>query len=217
MARNDDGAVCSPSRACSRRCSSACALARLHPGASVRSSSKCIAAAAASRSCPCTCRRGCRRSPLPLAELREDFRRRALAAAIAVFLTAFLALLLARSHAPRVSAGLIASAWAPLLHVLTAVSATLAIVALWTRKWRLARVAAAAQVTLILWGWAAAQAPYLIPPTLTIGNTAAPRRTLALFLIALALGAVVLFPSITYLFRLFKSARMHEPGANRTK
>lgn len=151
------------------------------------------------------------------AELREDFRRRALAAAIAVFVTAFLALLLARSHAPRVSAGLIASAWAPLLHVLTAVSAILAIVALWTRKWRLARVAAAAQVTLILWGWAAAQAPYLIPPTLTIGNTAAPRRTLALFLIALALGAVVLFPSITYLFRLFKSARMHEPGANRTK
>lgn len=151
------------------------------------------------------------------AELQEDFRRRALAGAIAVFVTAFLALLLARRHAPRVSAGLIASAWAPLLHALTGVAAILAIAALWIRRWRLARVAAAAQVTFILWGWAAAQAPYLVPPTLTIGNAAAPSRTLALFLIALALGAIVLLPSLTYLFRLFKSARVHEPGAGRTE
>ncbi|HKT06639.1 MAG TPA: cytochrome d ubiquinol oxidase subunit II [Gemmatimonadaceae bacterium] len=151
------------------------------------------------------------------AKLREDFRRRALAAAIAVFVTAFLALLLARSHAPRVSAGLIASAWAPLLHVLTGIAAILAIVALWIRRWRVARIAVAAQVTFILWGWAAAQAPYLVPPSLTIGNAAAPSRTLAIFLIALAVGAIVLFPSITYLFRLFKSARVHEPGADHTK
>lgn len=151
------------------------------------------------------------------AELREDFRRRALGAAIAVFVTAFLALLLARSHAPRVSAGLMESAWAPLLHVLTGIAAIVAIVALWIRKWRLARVAAAAQVALILWGWAAAQYPYLIPPTFTIGNSAAPSRTLGLFLIALALGAIVLFPSITYLFRLFKSARQHGPGPSQAK
>lgn len=151
------------------------------------------------------------------AELRDDFRRRALAAAVAVFVTAFVALLLARSRAPRVSAGLIASAWAPALHALTAVAAILAIVSLWIRRWRLARVAAAGQVTLILWGWAAAQAPYVIPPTLTIGNAAAPRRTLALFLIALAIGAVVLLPSITYLFRLFKSTRVHESRAIPTK
>lgn len=151
------------------------------------------------------------------APLREDFRRRALAAAIAVFVTALLALVLARWHAPRMSAGLIASSWAPALHVLTGISAILAIAALWIRKWRVARVAVAAQVTLIVWGWAAAQAPYLVPPTLSISNAAAPSRTLVLFLIALALGAIVLLPSITYLFRLFKSSRVHEPGAGRTK
>ncbi|HEV2180054.1 MAG TPA: cytochrome d ubiquinol oxidase subunit II [Gemmatimonadaceae bacterium] len=151
------------------------------------------------------------------AELREDFRRRALAAAIAVFVTALLALVLARWHAPRMSAGLIASSWAPALHVLTGVAAILAIAALWIRKWRVARVAVAAQVTFIVWGWAAAQAPYLVPPTLSISNAAAPSRTLVLFLIALALGAIVLLPSITYLFRLFKSSRVHEPGAGRTK
>jgi len=144
------------------------------------------------------------------AALREDFRRRALAAAIAVFVTAFLALALARSRAPRMSAGLIASRWALPLHLLTAAAAIAAIVALWLRKWRTARIAAAAQASLILWGWAAAQAPYLVPPTLTVANTAAPRRTLALFLLALAVGGLVLFPSLAYLFRLFKSGRVHE-------
>ncbi|HEX5180108.1 MAG TPA: cytochrome d ubiquinol oxidase subunit II [Gemmatimonadaceae bacterium] len=142
--------------------------------------------------------------------LREDFRRRALFAAIAVFVTAFLALLLARSRAPRVSAGLIASAWALPLHVLTAVAAIGAILALRFRRWHVARIAAAAQVSLILWGWAAAQAPYLVPPSLTVENAAAPRRTQLIFLVALALGALVLFPSMTYLFRLFKTARVHE-------
>ena len=142
--------------------------------------------------------------------LREDFRRRALFAAIAVFVTASLALLLARSRAPRVSAGLIASAWALPLHVLTAVAAIGAILALWFRRWHVARIAAAAQVSLILWGWAAAQAPYLVPPSLTVENAAAPRRTQLIFLVALALGALVLFPSMTYLFRLFKTARVHE-------
>ncbi|MGH7635828.1 MAG: cytochrome d ubiquinol oxidase subunit II, partial [Gemmatimonadaceae bacterium] len=141
--------------------------------------------------------------------LREDFRRRALYAAAAVFVTAFLALILARSHAPRVSAGLMASAWALPVHLLTGLAAVAAIGALWFRRWRLARVAAAAQVSLILWGWAAAQAPYLVPPTLTVGNTAAPQRTLELFLIALGVGALLLFPSIAYLFGLFKSARPH--------
>src|SRR6185312_2895407 len=112
--------------------------------------------------------------------------------------------------AQRVSAGLIASAWALPLHVLTAVAAIGAILALWFRRWHVARIAAAAQVSLILWGWAAAQAPYLVPPSLTVENAAAPRRTQLIFLVALALGALVLFPSMTYLFRLFKTARVHE-------
>jgi cytochrome d ubiquinol oxidase subunit II len=68
-----------------------------------------------------------------------------------------------------------------------------------------ARVAAAAQVSLILWGWVLAQFPYLVPPTLTIADAAAPRRTLVLTLWALAAGALVLFPSLAYLFRIFKA------------
>lgn len=140
----------------------------------------------------------------PDAELREDFRTRALVAALVVFVLAFGVLLLAHFTAPLVGAGLTTTPWAIPLHVATGLAAIAAIVALWQRRFRLARVAAAAQVTLILWGWALAQYPYLVPPTLTIRSAAAPARTLELTLWALAIGAAVLFPSLAYLFRLFK-------------
>ena len=60
------------------------------------------------------------------------------------------------------------------------------------------------QVSLILWGWALSQYPYILPPDLTIAAAAAPRATLRLMLGVLVLGAVVLLPSLFYLFRVFK-------------
>jgi cytochrome d ubiquinol oxidase subunit II len=66
-------------------------------------------------------------------------------------------------------------------------------------------------VSLIFWGWAMAQYPFLLPPTFTIGNSAAPEITLRLTLIGLAIGAVVLLPSLWYLFQIFKSAPA-DPG-----
>jgi cytochrome d ubiquinol oxidase subunit II len=138
--------------------------------------------------------------------VREDFRWRALVAGVLVFVTAAVALLFARIGAPRVWAGLLAAPWAIPLHLLTAAAAIGALTALWSRRWRAARIAAAAQVSLILWGWALAQFPYMIPPDLTIAAVAAPAVTLELVAGALGLGAVVLFPSLYYLFKIFKSA-----------
>ena len=102
---------------------------------------------------------------------------------------------------------LMAGPWALPFHIVTGIAAVAAIAALWTRHYRLARIAAAAQVTFILWGWAAAQYPYVLPPSLTIAGAAAPSRTLVLVLWALAAGACVLFPSLYYLFRIFKMRR----------
>jgi cytochrome d ubiquinol oxidase subunit II len=62
------------------------------------------------------------------------------------------------------------------------------------------------QVSFIVWGWAVAQYPYLVPPDLTIVAAAAPAATLRLILQAMGLGAVVLLPSLVYLFRVFKAA-----------
>jgi cytochrome d ubiquinol oxidase subunit II len=48
-----------------------------------------------------------------------------------------------------------------------------------------------------------------VPPDLTIAEAAAPPVTLRLVLIALALGAVVLLPSLAYRFRVFKAGPSH--------
>jgi cytochrome d ubiquinol oxidase subunit II len=139
-------------------------------------------------------------------ELQEDFRRRALASGVGLFVAAVVALLLSLDGAPRVRDGLIFAAWALPLHLLTAAAAITALAALGVRRWRVARVAAVTQVSLILWGWALSQYPYILPPDLSIASAAAPAATLRLELGALALGTVVLLPSLYYLLRVFKSS-----------
>lgn len=143
--------------------------------------------------------------------LRDDFRRRAFAAAAVSFVSAFGALLLARTGAPQMGARLTTSPWALLFHLATGVAAVVVLVTLWTRRFRLARLAAAAQVSLVLWGWAFASYPDVLPGSLSIADAAAPPVTLRLTLWALALGAVVLMPSLVYLFRVFKSGEAVRP------
>ncbi len=138
-------------------------------------------------------------------KLQEDFRMRAIMSGVAVGLLALTVFMLAKTGAPTVRAGISRSWWALGLHVLTAIFATSAFVTLWTRRYRTARVCAAAQVTLILLGWAFAQFPHLVEPDLTISSAAAPQITLQLLLGALAAGAILLFPSYYYLFRIFKT------------
>lgn len=146
-------------------------------------------------------------SETKLPELQNDFRARALASGIFVGLLALIVFLLADAGAPTVRAGISRSSWALILHILTAIAAVAAFYALWTKKYKLARLCAAAQTALILLGWAAAQFPYLVEPDITIHSAAAPRITLQLLLGALAAGAALLFPSYFYLFRVFKSEK----------
>ncbi|HEY7184083.1 MAG TPA: cytochrome d ubiquinol oxidase subunit II [Blastocatellia bacterium] len=137
--------------------------------------------------------------------LREDFRLRALISAVAVGLMALVVFLLSGSGAPPIRHWLTRSWWTWPLQISTAVFAVGAIYALWTRRFRTARFCAAAQTALILWGWGAAHYPYLIAPDLTIYNASAPVITLRLVGWALLAGSVLLFPSLYYLFRVFKS------------
>ena len=137
--------------------------------------------------------------------LQRDFRRRALLAGMAVFVCAFGTLAMADEHAPRVLAGVMRSPAALPLQLATGIAAILAFAALLARRYRLARLAAGAQVSLIVWGWGMSQYPYLIPPSLTVHDAAAPAITMRLTLIALAAGAVILIPSLWYLYRVFKA------------
>jgi cytochrome d ubiquinol oxidase subunit II len=104
-------------------------------------------------------------------------------------------------------AGVLFTGWGLVLQVATAASAITALGSLWRRQYALARIAAAAQVSCILWGWALSDYPYVIPTTLTIRAAAAPSTTLTLLLIGLGGGAIVLIPSLRYLFRTFANQR----------
>jgi cytochrome d ubiquinol oxidase subunit II len=136
--------------------------------------------------------------------LQDDFRRRALAAGVTVGALAFLCLALARDGAPLVFEGLTQKAWSLPFQVTTGLVAVGTLGALWTRRFALARSLAIGQVTLILWGWAFAQFPYVVAPDLTFTEAAAPPRVLRAILVGLVAGAVLLLPSLAYLFRVFK-------------
>ena len=136
-------------------------------------------------------------------DLQDDFRLRAIWAQIALILLANIVFITSKNGAPLMYHGL-TNWWAPLLLGWTVLSGITALLALWFRAFKLARTAAVAQVTLILVGWALAEFPHLVTPDVTIQNAAAPESTLKLLLLALGAGAVVLLPSLLYLFQIFK-------------
>jgi cytochrome d ubiquinol oxidase subunit II len=136
-------------------------------------------------------------------ELQDDFSGRALGAAVAAMAAASVALVLGAAGGG-VMARLIGGRWAVPVLVGAEVVALGAAFALLQRRYRIARVAAAAWVTLVLWGWILAQFPLIIPPSLTIDIAAAPARTLAETMAVLVGGGIVLVPSLWYLLRVFK-------------
>jgi cytochrome d ubiquinol oxidase subunit II len=145
--------------------------------------------------------------PSKPSQLSEDFRRRALASGVLLAPLAAGVLAVAAREAPRLLHGLIRTPWSWALHALTAACALTALAALARRRLGLARAAAAAQVALILAGWALAQYPYLVPPDLTLAAAAAPAETLRALLAALAAGALLLLPAFFYLYRVFGHVR----------
>jgi cytochrome d ubiquinol oxidase subunit II len=137
-------------------------------------------------------------------EVRDDFRLRALWSGALLAPIAFLVFFSSKDGAPAMYHGL-TQWWAPPLMMTTLAFAIAALVTLWLRQFALARIAAIATVTLVLGGWSMAQYPRLITPDVTIFDAAAPEITLRLLTYALAAGAVVLFPSLFFLFRVFKA------------
>ena len=145
------------------------------------------------------------------AALQDDFRRRAIGCEIAAAAAALAVFLVSQQDAPAIRERLAHSWWTWPLQLTTALAAVGTVASLWTRRFPLARFCAAAQVTLILWGWALAQYPYLVRPELTIHNSAAPQATMHALLWALAFGVVLLFPSYAYLFYIFKGSTQKAP------
>jgi len=140
-------------------------------------------------------------------EVQEDFRRRAMISGLLLIPVAVVVFFTSLRGAPEMYHGL-TNWWAPPLLIWTTICGVAAFAGLRYRRFALARIAAIGQVTTILLGWCFAQYPHLIYPDLTIRNTSAPELTLRLLAIALAFGAIVLLPSLYYLFHVFKGQRV---------
>jgi len=144
--------------------------------------------------------------------LLADFRRRAIAAALTSGVLAMLSLAISFSEGPRLLQSLTGRGLP--LFALALLNGPLALWAVWRSRPRIARVAVAGQVVLVLWAWAVGQWPYLVPPDLTISATAAPPGTLSAMLIVITIGGLILIPSLWLLFRVFK-ARNPQPAVER--
>jgi cytochrome d ubiquinol oxidase subunit II len=140
--------------------------------------------------------------------VREDFRRRALGSGVAVAIIATIALPVAVNEAPLLWQQLIWGRATPLV-IATIRLSLVAMVGMWQRHYKLARLATIAEVACIVWGWALAQAPYIVVPSISVTADAAPPATLKVMLIVWAIGSLVLLPSLALLLKVFKG---HNPA-----
>jgi len=143
-------------------------------------------------------------------DLVAAFRARALAAGVVAGAVAAGALVVLRFDARSLFDDLVGGAGLPAL--LVSVAAGLATMLLVRAgRYEPARFAAAVAVAAIIAGWGLAQNPDFLPG-LTVRAAAAGNATLWATIIATALGAVVLLPSLALLFGLLLRGRF-DPGA----
>ncbi len=140
--------------------------------------------------------------------LAEPFRWRSLVAGAGAGAVALGGLLVLRIDAERIYGGLTSGAGlVALVASVAAGAATMLFVA--RRRLAPARWSAAVAVGAIVTGWALAQHPQVLPD-LTVEQAAAGEATLVALLVSLAVGAVILIPSLALLFGLVLRGRFDE-------
>ena len=138
-------------------------------------------------------------------ELESAFRWRALAAGVLAGALAVAGLLVVRSEARGLFDDLVGEALPALIVSGTAGVGTLALV--WRRRYEPARYSAAVAVAAVVAGWAIAQQPVLLPG-LTVSEAAAGDDTLIAVLVSVGAGALLLAPSLVFLFTLTLRGRL---------
>jgi cytochrome bd ubiquinol oxidase subunit II len=139
-------------------------------------------------------------------ELIARFRARALIAGVAAGILAVAGVAVLHADAPALSTGLTHRAL-PLV-IVSAASGIVALGMLYLRLFLTARIVAALAVTAVIWGWAVAEYPYVLQPQLTISAAAATHSVLAAVLVAMAAGAVLLVPSLVWLYLIFQRTEL---------
>jgi cytochrome d ubiquinol oxidase subunit II len=138
-------------------------------------------------------------------EIAAEFRRRALGAAVVAGVVAVAGLVVLRSDARGLFDALLSDGLPAV--IVSALAGIATLHAVWRGRYEAARYTAAVAVAAVVGGWALAQSPRLLPG-LTVEQAAAPRETIVAVLVAVAAGALILFPSLALLFRLVLGGRL---------
>jgi cytochrome d ubiquinol oxidase subunit II len=140
--------------------------------------------------------------------LADRFRARALGAGLAAGAAAIAGLIVLHFDAERIFRRLTQGVGLPalIISVLAGV-ATLGLV--WRRRYEPARYLAAVAVAATIAGWAVAQNPVFLEG-LTVREAAAGHDTLVTVVVAILVGALLLFPSLALLFRLTLAGELRD-------
>jgi cytochrome bd ubiquinol oxidase subunit II len=135
-------------------------------------------------------------------ELMQVYRMRALIAGAVTAIFGAVGLYFSTIYAPLLWAGM-------LLRAIPVVIATMIIgmataLSLYLRYYRRARVMIIAETAFLLGSWGLSQYPYIIPPHVTIDAAANEPYVITTLLICIAIGLVILIPSLYYLYSVFK-------------
>jgi cytochrome d ubiquinol oxidase subunit II len=141
--------------------------------------------------------------------LERDFRARALGAGVLVGLLAIGGIFVVKDDYRQLFDSLTTGrALAAVIVSAVAGLSTLALV--YRRRFEPARYGAALAVASIIAGWALSRWPTILPG-LTVDQAAAGHDTLVAVIVAVLVGAAILFPSLGYLFRLALTGRFASP------
>jgi cytochrome bd ubiquinol oxidase subunit II len=147
-------------------------------------------------------------------DLAAAFRIRALGAGVVTGAISFAGLAVVAYDADRLGDNLLA--WPAVAAIAASAAAGLATLELVRRsRFEAARYGASAAVAAVVAGWALAQRPELLPG-LTVGEAAAGRPVLIATIAGVALGGLVLIPSLALLFGFVLHGRFDEQVAARS-
>ncbi len=136
-------------------------------------------------------------------ELREDFRKHALAGALTLGILTSIEIPVAMLNAPLFFERLIRPF--PLLFAgLAVICGTTTLILLWRRVYRVAQFLANVTIAFTITGFAAALYPDMLVGQLTYAGAAAPASTLFAVIVTLKIGMVLLVPSLYFLYKTFR-------------
>jgi cytochrome d ubiquinol oxidase subunit II len=143
--------------------------------------------------------------------LRDDFRRRALGASLALGVVTTVAIPVAGQDAAEFYGRLGRASVVGGIGI-TAILGLGTLFAIWRGAVRSAPFLAATTASGVIVTWALAQRPNLIIPGLGLEAAAAPDFTVKSFLVALPIGALILIPSLVLLYNTF-SRDVYQPDS----